>query len=239
MAFKSLLVHIDDTDACAARIEVAVALARAHEAFLTGLYVAGDVSLPGFIQQQISREALAEIRQAMLKWAEDPVGHFREKAQKAGLSFDNRIDQGRDTDIPTIVAAHARYTDLVILGQVNPEQSPLGGRHLPEHVVLECGRPVLVVPYTSAITRVGEHVMVAWNSGREATRAVNDALPILERAKSVSVFTVTPPMPEGYEREPSAGLAPYLARYGVKVEVQQVGGGQYLYRRYDSVAPVR
>lgn len=97
----------------------------------------------------------------MSEWAEDPVADFREKAQKAGLSFDCRIDHGRETDIPSIVAAHARYADLVVLGQVNPEQPPLGGHHLPEHVALDCGRPVLVVPYTSAATRVGEHVMVA------------------------------------------------------------------------------
>jgi nucleotide-binding universal stress UspA family protein len=225
MAFKSLLVHLDDTQACAARIDLAIAIARAHGAFLTGLYVAGDISMPGFIEQQISEEALAEIRRAMSEWAEDPVADFREKTQKAGLSFDCRVDHGREADIPSIVAAHARYADLVVLGQVNPERLPLGGRHLPEHVALDCGRPVLMVPYTSAATRVGEHVMIAWNGGREATRAVNDALPILEKAKSVSVLTVNPPVPAGYDREQSAGLGLHLARYGIKVEVQQVEAG--------------
>jgi nucleotide-binding universal stress UspA family protein len=39
---------------------------------------------------------------------------------------------------------------------------------------------------------VGERIVVAWNTSREATRAVHDAMPILERAQKVTVFKFGP-----------------------------------------------
>ncbi len=53
MAYKNLLVHIDDSKACAGRLDVAIALARAHNAHLTGLYVAVDPVLPGGMSAEV------------------------------------------------------------------------------------------------------------------------------------------------------------------------------------------
>jgi nucleotide-binding universal stress UspA family protein len=67
--------------------------------------------------------------------------------------------------------------------------------------------------------------VVAWDAGREAARAVNDALPILRRAKAVTVLSINPqPSYDGYGEEPGADLAVHLARHGVKVEVQHSKG---------------
>jgi nucleotide-binding universal stress UspA family protein len=64
--------------------------------------------------------------------------------------------------------------------------------------------------------------MVGWDAGREATRAVNDALPLLERAKSVDVVSINPKKVGKHGDEPGADIGLHLSRHGVKVNVQHL-----------------
>ena len=122
---------------------------------------------------------------------------------------------------------HARYVDLILLGQTDPDQPLPVGRRLPEEVVISSGRPVLVIPYTGALDSLGERVVVAWDASREAARAVSDALPLLERAQSVLVVTIDPETtPLGHGDVPGADIALHLARHNVGVEVQRVPAGE-------------
>jgi nucleotide-binding universal stress UspA family protein len=82
---------------------------------------------------------------------------------------------------------------------------------------------VLVLPYIGPAASFGERAFVAWDASREAARAVNDALPLLRRAKQVGVLTVNPrPWPFGHGEEPGGDIGLHLARHGVKVEVQRI-----------------
>ncbi len=79
-----------------------------------------------------------------------------------------------------------------------------------------------MVPYIGARQEMGRNVLVAWNGSREATRAVNDALPILERADKVTVLAVNPGKNGNDHGDiPSADIALHLARHGVKAEASQ------------------
>lgn len=94
---------------------------------------------------------------------------------------------------------------------------------LPERVVLSSGRPVLIVPYAGRFDTLAGHVVVAWNESREAARAVNDAMPLLERARKVTVFQVDP---EDEHGGAAAELARRLAHHGVRAEAHHtVSGG--------------
>jgi nucleotide-binding universal stress UspA family protein len=62
-------------------------------------------------------------------------------------------------------------------------------------------------------------VLVAWNASREATRAVNDALPLLEKAGRVTILAVNPRGGIGGHGDvPAADIALHLARHGVRAE---------------------
>ena len=62
-------------------------------------------------------------------------------------------------------------------------------------------------------------MLVAWNASREATRAVNDALPLLEAAAKVTVLVVNPAVGmRGHGEVPGADMALHLARHGVRAE---------------------
>src|SRR5690606_4452572 len=95
----------------------------------------------------------------------------------------------------------------------------------PADFVMRCGRPVLLVPYAGRFEAVGRRVLVAWDAGREAARAVRDALPLLKRAEHVEVVSFNPDRPGARHGPiPGADLAAYLARHDVKVHVSQQHG---------------
>src|SRR3970282_1487439 len=85
-------------------------------------------------------------------------------------------------DAVDAVALHARYADLVVIGQKNEEWASGVSKNFERSVLLAAGRPVLVVPYAFERRPLGRQVLIAWNSSREAARAVSDALPLLKRA---------------------------------------------------------
>jgi nucleotide-binding universal stress UspA family protein len=221
MVYKNLLVHIDDGKACADRIQAAITLARAHEANLTGLYVAAEPSLLGDIGAEIPArtEFLAILKDQLAERTEAAKARFIGVVERAGLSAECRWADWTGMSIAEVIGLHARYTDLVVLGQ--PDESREPENHIAEDVVLASGRPALVVPYIGAGKTIGERVMVAWDAGREAARAVHDALPVLERAKSVIVLVINPHR-GNHGAEPGADIALHLARHGIKVEAQHL-----------------
>ena len=116
----------------------------------------------------------------------------------------------------------ARYADLVIVGQADPDDVSMTPADLPEAVALATGRPMLVVPHIGVNTRPGQIVMLCWNASRESARAASDALPFLTRAQKVILLAVEPkPSAFGHGEEPGADAAAWLARHGVDVTVQR------------------
>jgi nucleotide-binding universal stress UspA family protein len=225
MTFKDLLVHVDNTEACEGRLRAALALADAQGAHLTGLALAAETSMPSYIGGQLPPEILDMQRQQALERGRAAASRFAKAVQGSGRPVDCRIVESLDIDVTRVMIQHARHADLVVLGQPDPEEDETGLRQTLEEVILACGRPALVVPYIGAAKTLGERVVVAWDAGREAARAVNDALPILQRAKQVTVLSINPrPGFDGHGEEPGADIALHLARHDVKVEVQHSQG---------------
>lgn len=216
MSFRDILVHVDNSKNAAARVETAVALATAQQAHLTGLYIRTQPQVPEFVRVQLGRE-VQELQQR----------HAAQAEAEAEALFDSR-SRGIDTewrsaagDVVQLAGLSARYSDLTIVGQTDPDADEV--TPLADHLVLEAGRPVLVVPFAGRFPQPGKRVMVAWNASREATRAVNDALPLLRQADSVRVIAINPNGgPAGHGDIPGADIGLHLARHGVKAEAEHI-----------------
>lgn len=218
MTYRTMLVLVDATPQSDARLGVAVSLAAAHGARLTGLHVMPSLALPRVDRPEQFVPALEADRNLRRKAALTAESMFR--AATAGLK--NAVWEVEDSDaridIETRICRRARCADLTVVGQVAPgaviERAP--GR-LTERLVLEAGRPVLVVPSAGRFPEVGKRVAVAWNQSREATRALGDAMPILRRAEQVWLLTIDetggPGMDAGDRR--AANGVDYLAQHGV------------------------
>jgi nucleotide-binding universal stress UspA family protein len=121
----------------------------------------------------------------------------------------------------------ARYSDLLIIGQDDPDEALLGqGADLPAYAVMNAGRPMFIVPYAGQFDRIGNRVVVAWDGGLQAARAITTALPILKQAQQVQVAMFDPEAGSRAHGElPEADIGLYLVRHGVKVECSRKPAG--------------
>jgi nucleotide-binding universal stress UspA family protein len=215
MAIKDILVHVDNTPACARRMELAARLAQQHQAHLIALFARAFGNLPN-LSSGHGRE--------IDKQREESEKRFGEMTSAAGLSAEWRTAECRSsTDLVTDnVLINARHVDLVVVGQYDEDRDDGSvPDELAESVVLEGGRPVLVVPYAGEFDRLGERVLVAWNGSREAVRAINDAIPLMTGAKRVSVLALNASDGGRIHGDlPSADICLHLSRHDVPAEAQ-------------------
>lgn len=227
MTLKNILMHMDATDRCKERLKLAGNLALRHDAHLSGLFVVPETFYPAFDDGTIfPRDVVENWQKEEQKNAENAEKTFRKFVDAAGIHGEWRSEQG---PLRPIVSLHARYTDLTIVGMGNTDNSKkYVDPFLAEDVVMESGRPILVVPNTGNVDNCGKHILVCWNAKREAIRAVNDSMPLLQMADKVTVLTVNPEEPDSGNHGdiPSADIALHLARHGVKAEATSVKSDQ-------------
>lgn len=216
MELRDILVHVDHTNGSDSRLDVALELARTHGAHLRALYVDPGPLVAVLVDAPPSAELLAELDRTRTEQRAEAQRRFEARTRDAGVNCELHVEEG---DPARHVTLYARYADLVVIGQ--PEDEAADGAVLPEGVVVECARPVLIVPYIGPRDTVGRRVLVAWNDSRESARALNDALPLLGAAAEVRVLAVNPP-PEAGRDLPydCAEVCTHLARHGVPAEAQ-------------------
>ena len=222
MPYRDLLVHLDASAQSMQRLDLAVDLARRHDAHLAALFVV-DLALPAIAMADAGGGAalgslMEEMRAAALEDGGRIEAIFRERVRREGLHGEWRCAEGM---LREEIALHARYSDLVIIGQEDPETTTPGATGLVGDVLFGAGRPALVVPSAGRFVSVGTRVLVGWNASREAARAVNDALPLLAGAAMTCILAANPERGiGGHGEEPGADIALHLARHGLSVTVE-------------------
>jgi nucleotide-binding universal stress UspA family protein len=161
----------------------------------------------------------AEIKKSATN-AQQLLAAFQDAAEKRGV-FQERISEHCLTsEVPNVFIEYARLRDLTIVPV--PEGDYIDQWYA-ESVIFGSGRPTVILPHTRKRTEsfTLNTVIVAWDFSRPATRAVADAMPILEKAKRVCVLTVTNEKTIDTRRS-GAELAKHLARHGVDVVLDEV-----------------
>jgi len=236
-ALRDIAVVLDGSASSETRLTLAIALAQQHNAHLTGLsalallmpvrsvahprsYPETDMP-PAFSVQDLG--GVVDLGDVAAEKAERIEAAFRERLRLSGVQGDWRVVSDK---ISEAVARQARYADLIILGQVDPNHPPLpAGRQLIEDVLLTSGRPILVIPYTGRFETFGTNILVAWNNSREAARAVHDAIPLLAKAASVTVLAVNRRGQEPATEEATADLIHHLVRHGIRATAARTVAG--------------
>jgi nucleotide-binding universal stress UspA family protein len=98
---------------------------------------------------------------------------------------------------------------------------------VPEDIIFDVGRPVILLPaYEGAPQPEAsiERIVVAWDSSRAASRALADAMPLLQKAKKVCFLTVRGE--KDIPGEPSwKDVERHLQMHGVLPEMDEVSIG--------------
>jgi nucleotide-binding universal stress UspA family protein len=136
-----------------------------------------------------------------------------------GPSASWREEDGRQN---AVVGMTGRVYDLILVEQ--PEKLASIAEATLEDALFESGRPVLMVPKTTA-TPLGEVVAIAWNGSTETAVTVAMGMPFLQQAREVVVIAVGPqhmpePGPTGEE------LARSLESHGLNVSLRTAFGRQ-------------
>lgn len=219
MSFKDILVHVDNTPHAKKRVQVAATLATGQDAHLIALNVRTRSLLPQFIRAQYGAQ-IERVRDTFnADAATEARAAFNAVQPAHGVTTEWRDVEG--ASLADTVALHARYADVTVIGQGAIGED--GERPLADAVVLDVGRPVLVVPSAGHFETVGKRVLVAWNGSREATRAVHDALPILKKAQLAHVIAINPSGGmAGHGDVPGADICLHLSRHGVNAVCEHV-----------------
>jgi len=216
---RSILLHLDSTARTAERVAVARQVAEIFDAQVTAL----PCTMSAMLRYPFALQGAAEAAAVMLEMDREcrDRTHAIFAAASAGSARLHWSDPMGDS--PWGFARRALYADLMILGQRNgddPAVDELPSDFLPS-LLVESGRPALVLPYAGPVWPIGQTVLVAWKETREAARAVSAALPWLARAQSVHVVC--------YGEQASAplqSLRDYLMVQGIAATLHPGGPGQ-------------
>lgn len=222
MTYQSILVHVDQSRNATERMRIAARIAIAEHAHLIGVAMTGVSRWMYANSAPMFADPGMVINLDMLRdKAQNALTEFEGIVKSMGVeSYETRLV---DDEAAGGLSMQARYSDLVVIGQTDLEDpSPSVTPDFPEYVVLNCGRPVLIVPYVGHFATVGERALLAWDAGVPAARAVSAAIPLLRRAKiaQVAVFNAAGDLGKHGE-QPGADIALYLARHKVKVNVSE------------------
>lgn len=223
MAYKTILVHLDDSARCSRRVEAALDLALRQDAHLVGLYIEPEFAAPAYLKAQMPDDLIERQEAAMKEVTDKTLAAFEEAARKGGVKAELRRARGYAGEVEDLLGLHGRYADLVVLGQHDPDDRRSMDASAVELAVLGIGRPLLVVPYVGAPAGFGRHPLLLWDASREAASAADDALPLLKAAERVDILSVNPRSGiGGHGEEPGADIATVLARHGIQAEARHV-----------------
>jgi nucleotide-binding universal stress UspA family protein len=219
MSYKTILVHINSEKRCAARLEIAIQLARKYEACLVGLHAFFPYTPPGYIMAHMGAEVIAAQQKIAAEAMSQTGEAFRKQTSAAGL--ENKEWHTAHDDPVSAMSLQARYADLLVIGQTADDSGD--DKDFPERLILATGRPVLVVPEVGDFSCVGKRIIIAWNASWEAARAVTNAIPFLKRAEKVYLMTIQSKASEN-ESISTEQIVQYLSRHGIGVEVEESHG---------------
>ncbi len=219
MTPKTILLSLNEISSNTGVIAATRQLANSFKSHVTGFYVVPAAQ----IYPMAGMDAPPQIydgNRIFFQQSKDLVKDSFERAMKAdGLSYGFLSVEGKSSQIAADIIDAARSAELVVMVPAQTDGGSGYESDVAERVVMQAGRPVLLLPPKFDGKLSFEHIAIAWDGGREAARAVFDALPFLTHSKKVWIFGVDEAR---RGTEPEAEIATTLARHKIKAEIAHV-----------------
>jgi nucleotide-binding universal stress UspA family protein len=217
--FRDIAVLLPVDRPAGALIEYAASVAGLFEAHLDGIACVYQALNP-----MIAPEAAAVVMTAQyqegVERAAVVLDQFEIATRRLGIPHDAKSTFNVSYAATRIVTEMARLHDLNILAQPdgsNPSQTDF----LSEAVLFGSGRPMLMVPYIKRGPINSDRVLICWDGGAQAARAVHDAMPFLHKATTIDVVTVNEKKDTAGEASSTALIA-HLARRDLPARLHRI-----------------
>jgi nucleotide-binding universal stress UspA family protein len=220
---KDIVVNLQPGEDGGPAEDYAVSLASMFDAHIAGVAFVYDAIIPVTGAGYVPQEVIDVQRRDNEAAAKAAVRRFNAAVTRAGASAEPLLLDSELGDAGRRFSRLARYFDLAIIGQPKPEVSQVEAL-IAESTLFEAGRPVILVPYVQKAPIKLDQVMVCWDGGAPAARAVGDAMPLLKRARNIEIVIVASDRAKPTEID-GADIGRHLARHGLKVAVERIPGG--------------
>ena len=219
---KDIVVNLSGEQPQDFAADYAVSVAAALDAQVTGIAFVFDAVIPDGVMGSIPIEMIEMQREENSKAAQTATERFAARAKAAGIPVETRVLDANLGGAATLFGAIARRFDLAVVAQARREGGASAALMI-EAALFESGRPVIMVPYIQKEGLTLDHVLACWDGSRTAARAIADAMPFLERAKTVELLTVG----EDRKQDEIAGatMIAHLARHGITAREERTAQG--------------
>ncbi len=232
MTVKTILAPLYDSALDTVVVDAAAKLAVQFNAHLETLLLRVSVDVASeFISSRIDTKHYRQLLDELAHQIESDERAVKEKFEqiisnaRISLSDDPssnaqpsaswRIETG---DPAEVLARCGGAYDLIVAGHPSLSSEKPKSSQVLDAAIFNTARPVLLTSQTIAPT-IGEVILLAWNRGIPAGRALLSAHPFLEKAKRVVILTIMTEAKQGPEPE---DIARNLAWHGVSAEVKRV-----------------
>ena len=231
MSFKSILVPLVGNSIDEVALNAAVVIAKQFDAHVEGLHVqisADEAS--NFVSSRLDtalyREVLEKLQDQISQEEKAVRQTFDELIERHGLGAASKPSEATGPsaawrtmigDPVEVIARSGGAFDLIVAS--HPMKGAEGTlRQVLDAAIFNTARPVLLASDEPPI-RMGETVLLAWNRGVQAGRALTSALPFLQTASKVVILMVTTGAKQGPEPEE---IVANLSWHDVNAEVKRL-----------------
>ena len=217
---KDILVHIPVDDRTKPIIDCAISLARSFGAHLDGVARVYQSFNPAVaIAAPATAMPIITQFEPTVQMAAGALETFETAARAAGIPYGSKTICEEASAVFQSATELSRLYSLTVIAQPD-SQKPGNDDQLAETLLLGCGRPLLLVPYIHRGPLRARHILICWDGGASAARAVHDAMPFLRKATTIDVVVVN-------GGEATAGNSPeamkaHLARHGLTANVRRL-----------------
>lgn len=219
MAIKTISTILTDKALAKPVLDGASAVAAVTDAHLDILCLGVDRSQMGYYYAGANAAILQEAITRASQEAEEIEAEAKKLMGMTDLRWGTDTGVAQMADLGRHVAQHARFSDLVVLPKPYGKNKGVELEPVVEAAMFEGRAPVMIVPESGQFTKMPETVLLCWNESPEALAAIKAALPLLAEVDRVHVAVIDPPVHGPNRSDPGGMLAAWLARHGVKAEI--------------------
>jgi len=218
MAFQKILIPLNGRTDMSLTCDKAFEIAAEFSSYIDALFIRPD-----------PRDAIPLLGEGMsVSMIEDMISISEQEAEKCAKisrdTFNKCVDgmgiqsksaswiEAKGSEDVT-VADFGKLADLIVVSRPM-ENEEISSSSMVNAVLFETGRPVYVVPPLSSssnVNAVPAHVAIFWNASSQSAHAVGAAMPFLEKAKRVTVFTSN----NDASLSPAQDIEAYLKCHGI------------------------